>query len=221
MVAVSSWVRRRRWTLGLALFFVSWYILQLGVFQLFGEDFAQWLFYFELPVDEVSPGIVLAPISHDMVNLTHLCGNLVFLIIAGGLSEPYIGKTRILVLVFGLGYLGLYIANATAVFHHLWMIAGASGGILSLWAYAGLRIRHQAVGNLSEGLTWSRQSVETITGMLLLLGIPAFLIHQTLVIDQPHSGHLIGLFLGCLYYGGEVYLGHTDLTNSGNTKHQS
>lgn len=58
-----------------------------------------------------------------------------------------------------------------------------------------------------DGVTWSRQGVETVVAMSLLLGIPAFLFHQTVEIVQPHSGHAIGLVLGCLYYGVEAYLG--------------
>lgn len=206
MGAVSIWIRRRRSTLALAIFFVVWYSLQLSIFQLFGEDVARWWFYFELPPDAVSAGIVFAPISHELDTLTHIYGNLLLLFVAGGVSEPHIGNKRILILVVCFGYLSIYLANATAVVHHLWIFAGASGGILALWAYAGLRMRHHAAEYISDGITWSRRSAETVGSVILLLGIPALFLHQLVWIDQPHSGHIIGLLLGTLYYIGELYL---------------
>ena len=206
MGAVSMWLRRRRLTQGLAIFFVVWYLLQLSVLHLFGEDVARWWFYFEHPPDVISAGMLFAPISHDLNTLTHITGNFLFLFISGGVAEPHIGKKRILILVIGLGYLSIYLANATAIVHHLWMLAGASGGILALWAYAGLRMRHHAAEYLSDGITWSHQSAETVGSVVLLLGIPAFFFHQLVWIDQPHSGHIIGLLLGILYYIGEPYL---------------
>lgn len=206
MGAVSKWVHRRQLTLGLATFFAVWYSLQLSILHLFGDDVARWWFYFEQPPNVVSAGIVFAPISHELDTLTHITGNFLFLSIAGGLAEPYIGKKRILILVIGLGYLSIYLANATVAVHRLWMVAGASGGILALWAYAGLRMRHQAAKFLFDGISWSRRSVERVGSVVLLAGIPTFLFHQLLWLDQPHSGHIIGLLLGTLYYIGESYL---------------
>lgn len=205
MNALSLWVRRRRWTLGLAVFFIGWYLLQLGVFQLYGEDVARWWFYFERPLSTGSPGMVLAPLSHDMLRFAHLGANLLLLAVAGGLVEPYIGKNRVLLLVIGVGYLGIYLANATALFHQRWMLAGASSGIFALWAYAGLQMRPLATE--FDGLAWS--SVEKAGALALLIGIPVFLVHQTLLIDPPHGAHIIGLVLGCLYFGVEFYLSHT------------
>ena len=204
-------LRRRRLTLGLAIFFIIWYSLQLSILSLFGEDVARWWFYFEHSSDVVSAGIVLAPLSHQLDSLTHITGNLVFLLIAGGVAEPHIGKKRVLILVIGLGYLSIYLANATAAVHRLWMLAGASGGILALWAYAGLRMRHHAAEYLSDGITWSRRSAETVGSVILLLGIPAFFFHQLVWIDQPHSGHIIGLLLGTLYYVGEPYFSNMEI----------
>lgn len=200
MGALIQWSHRRRWTIGVGAFFVAWYALQLSVFRQFGEATARWWFYFEQPLFDISPGFLLAPLSHDMATLTHIGGNLIFLAIAGGLAEPYVGKKRLLFLVFGMGYLSIYLANATAFVHQVWILAGASGGVLALWAYTGLRLRQIATENLSDGLYWSRQGIETLGVIILLLATPTFFIHQSLIIDQPHSGHLIGLVLGCGYY---------------------
>ena len=200
MDLVMKWMRRRRLTLVLIAFFVGWYSFQITVFHLFGEDIAKWWFYFEKPPNTFSPGIILGPISHDMNSLTHISSNIIFLFVAGGFAEPYIGKKKLLYVVFGLGYLGTYLANVTALIHHLWIFAGASGGILALWAYAGLRLRRKAY-EYRSGLEFSRNGVEQITAVLLLISLPAFLLHETVVATQFHSGHVIGLLLGCVYFG--------------------
>lgn len=204
MEEVLGWVRRRRLTLSLIVLFAGWYGLQLSVLTFFGEGVARWWFYFDKPPNMVSPGIMFGPISHNMSTLTHIGGNVFFLFVAGGFAEPYIGEKKILYVVFGLGYLGTYLANVTALLHQLWMIAGASGGILALWAYSGLKLRHKAY-EYQSGLAFSRDGVEQITAVLLILGIPAFLLHEAVLAAQFHSGHIIGLVLGCVYFGYEEY----------------
>lgn len=210
MGALSRWVRHRRLTVGLAIFFIIWYCLQLSILHLFGEDVAQWWFYFEHRPNLISPGVVLAPVSHNLNTLSHLAGNVIVLVIAGGIAEPHIGKKRILTLVIGLGYLSIYLANVTVVIHHKWMLAGASGGILSLWAFAGLWMRGHAAELLSEGVTLSRRGVEGLGSVVLLLGIPVLFFHQLTWVDQPHSGHVIGILLGILYYIGEHHFNQID-----------
>lgn len=210
MNSLRLWIRRRRWTLGLACFFVFWHILQLGVLHFVSESAARWLFYLQQPPNIVSPGLVLAPVSHSLYTWTHLGANLLILLVTGGLAEPHIGEDRIIVLVVGFGYLGIYLANATVLVHLHWMVAGASGGILSLWAYTGLQMHDWVLEFFSDGLVWSHRGLETMLTTVLLLGIPALLFHQIWLVDPPHSGHIIGLVLGCLYYGIESYRGRPE-----------
>lgn len=212
---LSEWGHRRSYTVGLAGLFVGWHLLQLGVFHFVGEDVARWLFYFQKPPNIVSPGMLFAPISHDLYTLTHIGSNVVLLLVVGSVAEPYIGKDRVLFTVIGLGYLGTYLANVTVMLHKMWIVAGASGGILALGAYTGLQLRHQAYESVWAGLTWSWEGAETIIVLTCLVGIPVFLIHQTVWIDQLHSGHAIGILLGCLYYWIEAYVGDVGEDESG------
>lgn len=206
MGELSGWIHRRSGTFSLGTFFVGWYVIQLVVFNLLGRDIARWWFYFEKPPNALSPGVILAPISHDMLTLTHIGANLLLLLVAGGLAEPYIGKRRLLTLVFVTSYLSIYVANATAFFHQLWIIAGASGGALALWAYTGLRLRHLVTDNLSDGLTISRQGIESLTAVVVLTGAPAFFLRELVVANPPHSGHLIGLLFGSVFFVVEPFL---------------
>lgn len=200
MGSLVQWGRRRRCTIYLGGFFIAWYALQLAVLGQFGETTARWWLYSGQPPAAMSPGALLAPLSHDMSTLTHLGANVVFLAIAGGFAEPRIGSKKILLVVFGLGYLSTYLTNATEFLHQLWILAGISGGVLALWSYSGLKLRHEVTGRPSEGLFWSRQIAGTLLASVLLISIPVFLVHQLLVVDQPHSGHLVGLLLGCILY---------------------
>lgn len=199
-----DWITQRQMTIGLSGFFILWFGVQLFVYHGFGGDVARWWFYYEKPPNMLSPGIILGPISHDMNTLTHIGANIFFLFIAGGFAEPYLAKRKLLYTVFGLGYLGTYLANATALIHQLWMIAGASGGILALWGYVGLKLRRKAY-KYRSGLEFSRDGVEQFTAVLLILGIPVILLHEAVLAAQFHSGHIIGLLLGCAYFGYEYY----------------
>ncbi|WP_178916657.1 hypothetical protein [Natronomonas gomsonensis] len=210
MSELAAWIHKRRCTLSLAAFFCIWYALQLSVAMLLGENVARWWFYIEQPPDVISPGIVFAPISHDINSLTHIGANLLLLIVAGGLSEPYIRKDQILVQVIGLGYLGIFVANSTIFLHYMWIEAGASGGILALWAYAALRMHKLAAERIFEGLRWSRRSVETVGVVSLIIGTPVIFIHEAVLTDPIHSGHTIGILLGCFYYMVESYLRPAD-----------
>lgn len=199
-----QWIKSRQLTLSLVVFFIGWYVLQLIVAGIFGSGTAQWLFYFEQPPDSVSPGALFGPISHDIPTISHIGGNIVFLFIAGGVAEPYIGKRKILYTVFGLGYLGTYLANLTAFIHQLWITVGASGGILALWSYVGLTLRHKV--NLFPEFkrsTHVKQIIEQITLILIIFGTLAIFLVEAILSAQFHSGHVIGLLLGCVYFGYE------------------
>lgn len=203
MVNLTDWVERRKITFGLSVFFILWYVLQLVIFNWMGESFAHWLFYFEKPPNHVSPGNVLAPISHDFSTLTHIGGNLPLLFVAGGFIEPYIGGKKLAAIVIGASTFSIWFANGVAIFVELWILAGASGGVLALWAYAGLKKQKLArkYQDGPEGLT--SKGIETVAAVLLLVAIPIFPLYETFVLGSFHSGHTIGILLGVALYFAE------------------
>lgn len=201
----ANWIHRRRGTFTVSFFIVGWYLIQLGVFEQFGGDIARWWFYFPKPPGGISPGVILAPISHDMVTLTHIGSNLLLLLVAGGLIEPYIGRKRLLVLALSMSYLSVYLANATVFFHQFWIFAGASGGVLALWAYTGMKLQRLARKSISDGLTLSRRGIESLTAFVVLVTTPFIFLRELLVAVPPHSGHLFGLILGSMYFALESY----------------
>jgi hypothetical protein len=200
MQAVFDWFRRRPTTIALIAFFLAWYGLELAVFNIVGEGVARYWFYIEQPPRHISPGLLFAPVSHNLYRLTHIGANVGLLLLAGGVAEPYIGWRRVLLLVIGLGFIGTYAANLSITVHRMWIMAGASGGILSLWAYSGIHLAGRAWKRSADGLAFSWHGVKTIGMLALSIGTPVFLYHQAIWIPRLHSGHVIGLLLGWLYY---------------------
>lgn len=82
---------------------VTWFIIQLGVRQAFEEATSEWWFYWNTPETfpprELSPGIVLAPISNHMDRLTHTSGNSFGLLLLGIFIEPRVGGGKMVAMV--------------------------------------------------------------------------------------------------------------------------
>lgn len=197
-----KWVQKRRMTVAIAAILVIWYGLQLVVLNIYGHDTATWLFYFEKPPNSISPGMIFYPISHKIGDITHIISNVALLLVVGGLVEPYIRKSDIFIIVIGLGYLGTLLANLTAPIHNMWILAGASGGILALVAYSGLRLKPLITETRTDISIWSATGLQAVLTVTLLIGAPVVLIHQTIWVNPPHSGHIAGILLGYLYFIG-------------------
>lgn len=198
MHSVRRWFRQRWCTTGLAVYFLLWYAGQMLVLLAFGFETALWLFYFEQPLTVLSPGVVLAPVSHQFYNLSHVGFNVLILLLAGGLVEPRIGPKRVLMLVLGFGYLSIYLTNITALIHGFWAQAGTSGGVLALWVYAGLVSKDWMPGILSNDApleTW----MKSIGVAVLIISIPLFLIQEAVLKDPPNIAHVLGMVLGFVF----------------------
>lgn len=203
---VSGWVSRRPVTVGVSLFFVLWFALQAVVASAFGMETMRWWFYFEHYQQyppPVQPGMLFAPLSHDLHDLTHLPTNVGMLLVVGGLAEPYIGGRRVLFFVIGMGYISTFLTNATAPFHLFWSIAGVSGGGLALLAYTALRLRYRK-RRVSPGELHHPDSIEDALAMYLLLALPVLLLYEFLI--NWNIAHLFGLLLGCVGYGVDRYV---------------
>lgn len=195
-----AWARRRPATVGLSIFFVLWFGLQLGVLLTFGEEFARWLYYAEHHEQyppPFQPGFLVSPLSHGMDDPTHLPTNLVVLLVVGGFAEPYIGKWRVFFFVIVLGYVGTLLANATVFIHFSWTYAGASGGIFALLSYSALRLRYLA-WQFSPVRLLKGGHVEEYMAVVNLLAVPAIFGFEVLI--NWNMGHLTGLLLGVVVY---------------------
>lgn len=199
MQVVRDWIRKRPATTGLAVFFVSWYVIQLAVLHAFGTGTARWLFFTELPerltlTTIVTPGLLLSPLSHDMTTLTHIGGNIGFLLVVGGVSEPYIETWKIPGLVVGGGYVGMVVTMLTAPILQFWPLAGASTGITILWGYTGLRMADKFGLVTAPSLNKAEKTVI----WPLVFGIPIILLYEARL--NGNMSHLIGIVLGVLYF---------------------
>lgn len=200
-----EWLKRRKSTISLVSFFISWFVVQSVVFQVFGRETAAWWFYIEYP-PRITPGILFSVVSHDFTTFTHIGANTVLLTVVGGFGEPYIGQERVVFSVVGLGYLGILLANLLALIlgQGLWIFAGASAGVLSLLAYTGLRNRKKASDLGSEESFWSSQEMENFVALFLLFAIPGLLVYEVLLNTPTNSSHVIGILLGSAYFGVET-----------------
>lgn len=193
-----DWITRRPVTTLLAGFFIAWYAFQRVVLQVYGDSFARWLFYNDLP-PRITGGLLFSPLSHDLYGLGHISGNVALLLCIGGLAEPYIGSRKVAGLVIAGGYIGMVVTMLSAPLLGYWPIAGASTGILILWGYTGLRLGLEFDFNAGE----SSVGIEEFAGLFLAVGIPAIPIYELLV--NGNMGHLIGIVLGVMYFVFEAY----------------
>lgn len=197
----GGFVGRRRWTFGLAAFFIVWYGFQLAVLNIYGDSFARWVFYTELP-PRLTGGLLFSPISHDLYDLRHLAGNLLFLFIAGGVAEPYLGKWDVPGLVVIGGYVGLAVTRLSAPILEFWPIAGASAGVTILWAYSGLSLWSQF--DMTDELPivgsgkFAFEGIEEHGTVMIVACIPAFFLAEVLYLGN--MSHAIGLVLGVAYF---------------------
>lgn len=182
----------RQATIGLTAFLAIWYAAELVVLSAHGESLARYLFYY--PKTGPAPGAVFAVVSHDLADPLHLVGNVGFLLVVGGYAEPHLGRKRVLGLVLGAGYLSILLANLLAPLSGLWILAGASGGVVALTTYSGLYFRRRVrpIPDSPE-LDW-------ILPCLLLFTVPLYAATQ-LFAPTPHTGHLAGGVLGAVWAG--------------------
>jgi membrane associated rhomboid family serine protease len=189
---VWDWVARRRLTLGFVVFFVVWYLAQLYVLSAFGSPTAVWWFYFS---SDPSMGYLLAPISHDMTRIGHLGSNVMFLLVFGGFAEPHLDRRRYVVLLLGISFGSIGVANVlSGLLGTRWILAGPSGGVLGLWAYTSAIHRGTLWDSLRSGD--SSQPTETVVvffGLLSPVLVPCWEVYST---GTANTSHAVGVLFG-------------------------
>lgn len=183
------WLKRRRLTVSLVVFFAVWQVAQLYVLSTFGTETAIWWFYFD---GALSPGYLLASVSHNMADLGHLKRNVVLLLIVGGAAEPYLKESKHVALLLGLSFTSIGIANLVSILVRTqWVLAGASGGVFGLWAFIGVKNRSLVLSGSEH-----REMIEAgiiFSGVLTPLFVPIYDVYTTGILNVSH---LVGILLG-------------------------
>lgn len=207
MEAIKRWIFRRKYSLGLCIFFLLWYGFQLLVFHSYNQQTADWLFFMERPPDHISPGLAFAPISHNFEGYQHISANVFLLFVIGGIIEPYLSNEHsyftektILVIVLGIGYFGTYYVN---FYLEAWTYGGASGGIFALLIYGGIYLR----GVIYNQLMWimdsnvSMRRTDNLKELIPLI-IPLLLLSILFVeiTSVQNAGHIVGFIFGFCYF---------------------
>ena len=206
MGMIANWFNRRLATISIAVFLVIWFGLQLAVLNLYGQETMLRLFYAvptEHLIPAIQPGSFVSGVSHAVHNPSHLFGNLVLLLVVGSLVEPRLGKLRVVFIVIVLGTIAAFLVNLSSPFHGMWMEAGASNGILALWAYAALRLLPLA-RQISRDTMFEPEHVEKTYAGLIVGAFPLVFVIGLLLEGNP--GHFVGILLGLIFLPFDRYL---------------
>lgn len=187
------WLQRRRLTIALVAFFAGWYLLQLYVLSAFSSKAAIWWFYF---TGDLSPGYFLAPISHDMANVGHLGANVALLLVFGCLAEPYLGRRRYVVFLLVVSLASIILSNvfSKVLGIQFWALAGASGGVVGLWAY--ISVSHRAIVfdvRRSDSSSHPSEVLFVAIGLLTPILVPGWEVYSAGAMNLSHA---VGVLLG-------------------------
>ena len=201
---VKLWLRRRRCTIGLALFLSAWYGFQLFVASRVGVEVAKRWFYF---TPNFGMGWITAPISHNMQDVGHLIRNISNLLLAGSFIEPHLKKYQYLSAFLGILTFSIFVSviGAVLLVDEPWLVAGASGGVYGLWVLAAV-YRFEVLRNWKRWISvdeWGDlrywfECVMVFFGLALLIVVPVVDIYMGSSANTiAHiSGMLFGAGLG-------------------------
>ncbi|WP_324665746.1 rhomboid family intramembrane serine protease [Haloarcula sediminis] len=193
-------------TQALVLVLLLWFGVQLGTLYL-GWTVAQWQWVFTTDsFPALSPGLVLASISHDPANVTHILGNVTLFWLFAGESEQHLSGVEVLGFFVATALVSVTVGSAVTGDSML----GASGGVLAFVGFYGahLLVTHRGglaldtsdYGPLDEG------ALRAYWQSALLLFPPEFLLftlgQYAGVVPAGRVaviGHLVGLVLGVGY----------------------
>jgi membrane associated rhomboid family serine protease len=141
-VLVDAFRRRltfenREGTQSLVLVILVWYSIQVGVVYLgWSVERLQWAFTTE-SFPQLSPGLVLAIISHDLPpNVTHILGNVAFLWLFAGESEQHMRRIEVVGFFVVTALVSVTVSTVLTGDSTL----GASGGALAFVGFYGTHL---------------------------------------------------------------------------------
>jgi membrane associated rhomboid family serine protease len=190
----------------LVLGLLLWFGIQLGTLY-FGWTVAQWQWVFTTEsFPALSPGLVLAIISHDPGDVTHLLGNVAFIWLFAGESEQHMRGIEVVGFFLGMALASLTVSSAVTGESTL----GASGGALAFVGFHGshLFLAHREaleldVSDYGPMEAGSLRAYWQGTLLLCPIGFLLFTIGQYVGFVPAGRidviGHLVGLVLGVGY----------------------
>jgi membrane associated rhomboid family serine protease len=194
-------------TESLLLVILLWYGVQLGVLYL-GWTVEQWQWTFTTEsFPQLSPGLVLAIISHDPPpNVTHILGNVAFLWLFAGESEQHMRRVEVVGFFVATALVSVTVSTALTGDSTL----GASGGALAFAGFYGthLYLAHWDSTELETmERTWREAATLRAYWRVAIVALPLALIAYGIgqyvglvpVGRTDVVGHLVGVMLGAGY----------------------
>jgi len=189
-------------TQSLGLVLLLWYGVEIVMLYL-GWTVAQWQWVFTTEsFPALSPGLVLATISHDPANVTHVLGSVGFIWLFAGESEQHMRGFEVLGFFLATGLVSVTVNTAVTGESTL----GASGGALAFVGFYGahLLLAHRdalAVDTSDDGPV--DMGALRAAAVLLPVGFGLFeLVRYAGVVPAGETavlGHLVGLVVGAGY----------------------
>jgi membrane associated rhomboid family serine protease len=186
-----DWLQTVPATLAVCLVLVVVYAVELSVVAVAGRAATTWWF---VATTTPSPGWVLGPLAHAPADPTHLVGNLLLVVVFGGMTERRLGSWAYLAVlaVAGLGGTGGQLA---------WYgLTGEPGGTLGASAMGLAATAFATTASLRARVATGRWTGET-SWVWVLLGVSV--VGRRLVLDLAvgvpavgRFGHLWGILFG-------------------------
>lgn len=193
-------------TLSVVLVLLLWYGVQLGTLYL-GWTVTRWQWAFTTgSFPALSPGLVLATISHDPADVTHLLGNVAVLWLFAGESEQHMGSGELVGFFTATALVSVIASSAVTGESTL----GASGSALAFVGFYGthLFLVHRGALELDTS-DYGPLDAEALGAywraalLLFPMGVLLVTIGQyTAVLPAGRTavvGHFVGLVLGVAY----------------------
>lgn len=137
---IGEWLYRREYTIYVATFLVFWYLLEYLIIVHTGLS-TYFEFYTWTKGDQNMIGLLLAPISHNIFQDTHVLKNVIYFVFASSLVEPHLkNKSKIPIIFIASGitvYALTNILSGPTGFESVFI--GSSCSVFTFWTYGGVK----------------------------------------------------------------------------------